>query len=58
MFKPPTDHYSTEVVTRRAPRWAWELIDVILGGTPRPNAEVSEAFQAMIDASEEGDIEP
>lgn len=26
-YEPPTDKYSTEIVSRCAPRWAWDLID-------------------------------
>ena len=31
MFKPPTDAYFTEVVTRYAPRWTWDIVDLVLG---------------------------
>ena len=53
MFNPPTDAYSTEIVTRRAPRWAWDVIDQYFAGDTLSEEEASAALKAMCDASEE-----
>lgn len=60
MFELPTDVYSTEVVPRYAPRWAWDIVDLVLGDpngrSPSsyfPGSPREAALNAMFDAASE-----
>jgi hypothetical protein len=53
--------HENEIVTRCAPRWAWEVIDETLSldsissaFDPVLRRKILEAFEAMIDACEAG----
>lgn len=47
MFQPPSDPRSTEIVTRRAPRWAWKVLDQYLAGDTLSDDVVQAAHDAM-----------
>lgn len=54
--------YENELVTRSAPRWAWEVIDETLdmdsrssAFTPELRLQIQEALEAMIEATENGE---
>ena len=47
--------YTNEIVTRCAPRWAWELIDEILAGRGDLDSDGERALLAMIDACMNGE---
>lgn len=39
-----------DVVTRRAPRWAWQVLDLLLlapGGSSKPNLNLRRKFRLM-----------
>ena len=53
------DDYQSEIVSRAAPRWAWEVIDETLAADERSGAfdpalrkQIAEATEAMRDACE------
>ncbi len=46
---------ATEIVTRSAPQWAWDIVDAILNSDKRKN--VARANEAMIEATIEKGLE-
>ena len=57
-FRPPTDAHSAERLTRCAPRWAWEIIDIHLrgGAGSSPAGRLVQAVrEAMCDGCDEED---